>query len=192
MDNLYDCVYYTDKLMQYYPHVQFGPNCAIVNPALVDLGKNVVIGFNSSLFTACDSENSKKIIIGEGTQIGSYNAFAAMNNLTIGKFVLFASYVTVTDHSHNYEDINTPIMFQGSASKGPVIIEDNCWIGFGSHILSGVKIGKNSVIGANSVVTKSIPPFCVAAGSPAQIIKEYNSKTKSWEKVNSRKWFIFF
>jgi acetyltransferase-like isoleucine patch superfamily enzyme len=192
MDNPYDCVYYTDKLMQYFPHVQFGPNCAIVNPALVELGENVVIGFNSSMFTVCDSEHSKKIVIGKGTQIGSYNSFAAMNNLIIGNYVLFASFVNITDHSHVYEDINNPIMFQGSTSKGPVIIEDNCWIGFGSHILSGIKIGKNSVIGANSVVTKNIPPYCVAAGSPAKIIKEYNFKSKSWKNVNSCKRFIFF
>jgi len=146
----------------------------------------------SSMFTVCDSERSKKIIIGDGTQIGSYNSFAAMINLIIGKYVLFASYVNITDHAHVYEDISKPIMFQGSASKGPIVIEDNCWIGFGSNILSGVKIGKNSVIGANSVVTKSVSPYCVAAGSPAKIIKEYSFKTKSWKNINSRKSFVFF
>jgi acetyltransferase-like isoleucine patch superfamily enzyme len=66
---------------------------------------------------------------------------------------------------------------------GPVIIEDEVWIGNGACILPNVTIGKHSIIGSNAVVTKDIPPYCVAAGVPAKIIKQYNPQTEKWEKV---------
>jgi acetyltransferase-like isoleucine patch superfamily enzyme len=180
-------VYHTDKLSKYYPHVQFGINCAIVNPSVVKLGNNVVMGHSSSIFTAYKDKTS--VIIGQGTQIGSYNAFSALDNITIGEFVLFGPYVHISDHSHRYDDISKPIMHQGVYSKGPITIGNGCWFGFGSHVLSGVKIGKNSIIGANSVVTNDIPDYCIATGSPAKAIKRYNHKTGIWENDNNRKFF---
>lgn len=182
-----DSVYYVNELNQYYKDVQFGINCAIANPAYVKMGLNVIMAHHSSI-TAVTGYNGiyykPSITIGNGTQIGPYNAIAAIGKIAIGEYVLFAPYVHVNDHSHGFEDISKPIMHQPVFSKGPIIIEDGCWLGFGSHILSGVTIGKNSVIGANSLVTKSIPPFCVAAGNPARVIKQYNSKTRKWDKIN--------
>lgn len=63
-----------------------------------------------------------------------------------------------------------------------VIISDGTWIGTNAVIVGNVKIGKNCVIGANSVVTKDIPDYCIAAGIPARIIKRYNIETHSWER----------
>lgn len=84
---------------------------------------------------------------------------------------MFAGYVHITDHSHGYEDINTPISNQPLVSKGTVIIEDDCWLGFGCEILSGGHIGKHSIVAAKAVVTKDIPPYSIVAGNPARIIK---------------------
>lgn len=97
--------------------------------------------------------------------------------------MLFAGYVHITDHSHGYEDITQPILKQKLISKGPVIIEDDCWIGFGSEILSGVHIGKHSIIAAHAVVTKNVPAYSIVAGNPARIVKKYNFETKKWEKI---------
>lgn len=181
----HNSVYYKDELSLYYPGVQFGVNCAIANPGHVKIEKDVIMAHNSSI-TAVTGYNNKyykpSIIIGRGTQIGSYNAIAAIDKITIGEFVLFGPYVHVNDHSHGYKDISKAIMHQPVTSKGPVVIEDGCWLGFGAHILSGVTIGRNSVIGANSLVTKDIPPFCVAVGNPAKVIKRYNFERKTWER----------
>ena len=106
----------------------------------------------------------------------------AINKIQIGKNVLFAGYVHITDHSHGYEDISQPIAPQKLISKGPVIIEDDCWLGFNCEILSGVHIGKHCIIAARAVVTKDIPPYSIAAGNPAKIVKRYNMDTKQWEK----------
>ena len=71
-------------------------------------------------------------------------------------------------------------MSQGYVSKGDVIIEDGCWLGVGVCILPGVKIGKNSVIGANSIVTRDVPEYSIAVGNPAQIIKKYDPEQQTW------------
>ena len=138
-------------------------------------------------FLPCTSYNgvtySPTIIIGDNCWIGIRNSFAAIERIEIGKNVLFAGYVHITDHSHGYEDITQPILKQKLISKGPVVIEDDCWIGFGSEILSGVHIGKHSIIAAHAVVTKNVPAYSIAAGNPARIVKKYNFETKKWEKI---------
>lgn len=99
--------------------------------------------------------------------------------------MLFAGYVHITDHSHGYENINDSIINQKLVSKGPVIIDDGCWLGFNCEILSGVHIGKHSVVAARSVVTKDIPPYSVVAGNPARVVKQYNFQNQKWEKIIS-------
>ena len=61
-------------------------------------------------------------------------------------------------------------------SKGPVIIGDNVWIGEKSTIVANVKVGQGSIVAANSVVTKDVPPYCVVAGCPAKIVKKLNDE----------------
>jgi lipopolysaccharide O-acetyltransferase len=68
---------------------------------------------------------------------------------------------------------------------GPVVIEDEVWLGERVCVMPNVTIGKHSVIGANSVVTKDIPPYCIAVGVPARIIKQYNHNKKQWEIIHS-------
>lgn len=126
-----------------------------------------------------------KIIIGDGTWIGIRNSFAAIHGISIGKNVLFAGYVHITDHSHGYEDLSLSIIKQPLISKGPVVIEDDCWLGFGCEILSGVHIGRHSIVAARAVVTKDVPPYSIVAGNPAKLIKQYNFETKQWEKTIS-------
>ena len=75
-----------------------------------------------------------------------------------------------------------PYMDQTLSSQ-PVIIEDGCWIGEKVCIMPGVTIGRKSIIGAGSIVTKSIPGYCIAVGNPAKVIKKYNFKSHNWESV---------
>lgn len=180
----YSIVLFTDQLNQYYKNVTFEGGCAIKGPGFIKIGANSRMGYNSSITAIMEhfgEKYSPSMTIGEGTNIGSYNAIAVCNKIVIGNNVLFGPHIHINDHSHRYQDISKPIMYQPVFSKGPIIIEDESWIGFGSHILSGVTIGKHSVIGANSVVTKSIPPYSVAVGMPAKVIKQYNFETGKWE-----------
>lgn len=147
-------------------------------------GKYITIGNNFSCFKrlrleAIDIHNghkyTPKIIFGDNVSINFDCHIGCVNRIEIHDNVLIASKVFITDHSHGYikkEALTEPPSLREVVSKGPVIIEKNVWIGEGVVILGGLKIGENSIVGANSVVTKSVPKNCVVAGNPAKIIKE--------------------
>ena len=158
----------------------------INNPQCVYFGKNIGIGENTFLGPVTEYMHiayNPKIVIGEGTWVGKNCSIAAINKVEIGKNVLFAGQVHITDHSHGYEDITKPMIVQTLISKGPVVIEDDCWLGFGSEILSGVHIGKHSVVAARAVVTKDVPAYSVVAGNPAKVIKKYDMDNRKWIRV---------
>jgi acetyltransferase-like isoleucine patch superfamily enzyme len=118
--------------------------------------------------------NQVKLSIGNNVSINPRVHIGCIRRITIGDNCLLASNVYITDHSHgevDFNDIETPPSQRAIKSKGPVVIEENVWLGENSVVLPNVTIGRNSVIGANTVVTKSIPPYSVAAGVPARIIQ---------------------
>jgi acetyltransferase-like isoleucine patch superfamily enzyme len=84
--------------------------------------------------------------------------------------------------NHSYEDVNIPIDKQ-KVTTAPIIVEDECWIGANAVITAGVTIGKHSVVAAGAVVTKDIPPFSVAVGNPARVIKQYDFERKEWVRL---------
>lgn len=113
--------------------------------------------------------------IGDNVSIGYDVHIGCVNKIIIGNGVLLASKVFITDHGHGDTDEKTlqiPPSERKLYSKGPVIIEDNVWIGEGAAIMPGVIIGRNSIIGANAVVTKAIPSYSVAVGVPAKVIRK--------------------
>jgi len=116
-----------------------------------------------------------RVRIGTGTFLNIGVMVAAMELVEIGDHCMFANGCFVTDANHRYDDLNRPITWQGFTSKGPTRIGDNVWCGAGVVITSGVTIGERCVIGANSVVTEDVPPFSIAAGAPARVIRELGS-----------------
>lgn len=115
-----------------------------------------------------------EITIGNNVSIQKDCHIGAINKIVIGNNVLLASRVYISDHSHgevNLEAIKLPPSQRKLFSKGPVIIEDNVWLGEGVVVLPNVTIGKNSIVGANAVVTKSFPKNSVIAGNPAKLIR---------------------
>ncbi|PZV06829.1 MAG: acyltransferase [Leptolyngbya sp.] len=113
---------------------------------------------------------SGKIEIGERTYIGPYTCLSG-DAISIGKDCLIASHGSIYANNHVFANRDTLISLQGHTYKG-ITIGDNCWIGTGVRILDGVKIGQGSVLGAGSVVTKDIPPYSIAVGIPAKIVKQ--------------------
>jgi acetyltransferase-like isoleucine patch superfamily enzyme len=115
-----------------------------------------------------------RITIGNNVVMNTDCHIACIDSVTIGNFVLFASRIFITDHYHgsiDRESLGLPPAERGLYSKGPVVIEDNVWIGEGVSIMPGVRIGENSIIGANAVVTRSFGPNSVIGGVPARLIK---------------------
>ncbi len=118
--------------------------------------------------------------IGENTLVGLGNVIIGPVNL--GNNIILAQNIVISGLNHNYDDVKTPIKDQG-VSTDLITIEDDCWIGANAVITAGVKIGKHSVVAGGSVVTKNIPPYSVAVGNPARVIKRYNPMTQQWEKL---------
>lgn len=126
-----------------------------------------------------NGRSERTIVINSGTTIGRFAHIVGMKSVQIDKSVLIADKVFISDCTHNYMDINTPIKEQDISIVSPVVIGEGSWLGE-NVCVCGASIGKHCVIGANSVVTNDIPDYCVAVGSPARVVKRYDKNIKEW------------
>ncbi len=124
-----------------------------------------------------------EVQIGYGFSATEFFRLTALEKVTIGNNVLIGSSVTIMDCNHGTDpDIQGGYLKQQMIT-GKVVIEDGVWCGDHVIILPGVTIGQHSIIGAGSIVTKSIPEYCIAVGNPAKVIKRWNAEYKRWEKL---------
>ena len=115
-----------------------------------------------------------RLVFCENCCIGEYNHISASNYIYIGKNVLTGRRVTIIDNNHgSFEKYQLSIapLSRPVVSKGPIIIDDNVWIGENAVILSGVHIGEGAIIAANAVVTKDVDSYTMVAGVPAKPVK---------------------
>ena len=110
--------------------------------------------------------------IGSGTFLNIGTMVAAETLVEIGDHCMFANGCFVSDASHRFDDPERPVPWQGFTSKGPTRIGDNVWCGAHVVITTGVTVGERCVIGANSVVTRDLPPHSIAAGAPAKVLRQ--------------------
>jgi len=136
----------------------------------IELGSNVVIGRNAWFDISRYTEDGR-ITIGDGVQIGRNAVISACQKISIGKKCLISYNVTIIDHDHDVFNPEVAPMDAGITEGKKILIEDECFIGAHSFILKGVHLGRHSVVGAASVVTKSFPAFSVIAGNPARLIR---------------------
>lgn len=144
------------------------------------IGNTCKIG-NHAVLTYWGDKRDVGIKISNGARLGDYVHISALDYVEIGEGVLTGRNVTIIDNSHgsfSFNDLQTPPMKRILISKGPVVIQKNVWIGDKVTICPNVNIGEGAVVGANSVVTKNIPPFSMACGIPARIIKQINEKNE--------------
>lgn len=164
-------------------NVRFGKKLTLHGSQYICIGNNSKFGYGCIL-TAWDKYGkqnlSPHISIGQNSFFGEYNHITAINSITIGDGVLTGRWVTITDNAHGkscYEELCEKPYLRDLYSRGKVVIGNNVWIGDKVSIMPNVKIGESSIIAANSVVTKDIPPFSVAAGIPAIVIKHITPDT---------------
>ena len=112
-----------------------------------------------------------RVRIGEGSFLNIGVMVAAVALVEIGSHCMLSNGCFVSDGNHRFDDPRTPVPWQGFTTKGPTRIGDNVWLGANVVVTSGVTIGERCVIGANSVVTQDIPPFSIAAGAPAKVLR---------------------
>lgn len=120
------------------------------------------------------------VIIGDRTFIGMSNVI--IGPVKMGNDIILAQNIVISGLNHGYEDINVPPSKQKVVCK-QINIADDVWIGANCVVTAGVSIGKHSIIGAGSVVTKNIPDFSIAVGNPAKVIKIYDHVSNTWQKI---------
>ena len=154
------------------------------NKQYISIGDNVMITRNGRV-EAWDQYNdvtyTPSITIGDNTLINENCHIGCIDRVTIGNDCLFGSNVMITDHSHGAnrpDEINVHPAHRNLYSKGPVTIGNKVWLCENVVVLPGVTVGDNSVIGANSVVTKNIPSNSVAVGNPARVVKTVDEADK--------------
>ena len=166
--------------------VGFGRGVSIRDAGYISLGNNVFLDNNVVLQLSEEhlkyGSQKPKVEIEDKVTIGLGTMISAAEHILIKKNVLISQHCFIVDHNNEYKDVNTPIRFQGIRNVKPVVINEGAWIGANTTICSGVTIGKNSVIGANSVLKKDVPDYAVAAGVPTKIIKRYDEKSKTWKR----------
>ena len=170
----------------------------IINPDRIFIGDNVSIGPGSFLITMRQYPNStmkhpiietkpqkfnSRIVIGDNVTATGDLQIAAQNEIIIEDDVMFASNIHINDAFHGFENVNEPYKYQPLFRVDPIHIKKGCWIGQNVVICPGVTIGELAIIGANSVVTKSIPDRCIAIGNPAEVVKKWDENTQMWGSV---------
>jgi len=137
-----------------------------------NVGGKIVVGNNCEILQGVIMMTyGGSITVGDRCSINPYTIIYGMGQGTvIGNDVLIAGHCMIVPGNHNFSNTNKPINQQGFSSKG-IIIEQNVWIGAGSKILDGVRIGEGSIVAAGSVVNKDVPNYTIVGGVPAKIIK---------------------
>lgn len=167
-----------------------GKKSRVYKPLRVDgienimIRDNVVVHDGTWLAALPLTGHNVQLVLEDGVTLGNFNHIYATKSIIIEKDVLTADKVYISDNLHNYEDVDIPIIKQPIKQCKPVVIGEGSWLG--EHVcVIGASIGKHCVIGANAVVTKDIPDYCVAVGIPARVIKRYDTDSSIWESVKA-------
>lgn len=128
-------------------------------------------------------DKKARIIIGDNTSIGqNFHVVSYTDDLIIGNNVTISGNVFISNCDHNYQAIGIHIINQELVYK-KTVIGDGCYIGYGAVILAGTMLGKQCIVGANSVVRGEFPDYSVIAGCPGRIVKQYNQEKHIWERA---------
>jgi acetyltransferase-like isoleucine patch superfamily enzyme len=160
------------------------PSVVIARPRYAHLGDHVRIKQFTSINLHPPHRKSKEgllylkndVSIAQGCIISAYHRIVIGENTAIGPYTL------ITDNSREAGDVSRPSKEQ-EVVLGYVDIGPDCMVGFNSCILMNVTIGKHCIIGATSVVTRDIPPYSIAVGAPAKVIKRFDFNERKWVKV---------
>ncbi len=181
----------------FYPFARFGRGVSIhyscdirrSGSSRISIGDSVYIAPGTWLnIPEPDSGTGPALVLESGCKIGRRCMITAKNLVCLENDVMLGPSVLIADHSHEFSNLDVPIHAQGLTAGGTVRIERNCWLGHGAAIIctSGeLVLGRNTVVGANSVVTQSVPPFSVVAGSPAKVVRRYDSESGRWIKTET-------
>lgn len=157
----------------------FGRHSVLQPPVRLDgewriaIGSGVYVGAGSWLQVIDGHGDAVALELGDGTSIQGGCVLSAALGVRLGRQVLLARHVYVSDHAHAFGDTSRAVLAQGIDRVEPVEICDGAWLGENVVVCPGVRIGRGAVVGANSVVTSDVPDFSVAVGAPARVVRTF-------------------
>jgi acetyltransferase-like isoleucine patch superfamily enzyme len=164
------------------------PANTVFNERYIHIGSHTMIGpdvtLSAGMVPGQHCVHDQIVRIGDRCLIGKGSGIVGHFGIDIGDDVWTGHHVYITDQNHGYEDLSLPISRQTMPERA-VRIGDGSWLGFGSVVLPGADIGRHVVIGANSVVTGTIPDYSVAVGAPAKVIRRH-LPDRGWVNVDDR------
>lgn len=184
MPNLIKYCWFARTLLRKLSFGHIGNMSYMGKPTFLYGKKGIFIGNKVRIQPGCrlETHDGGEIHIEDGTSIGQNFHCTAGGKLVIGSQCTLSGNIVVTDIDHEYREIGKHILEQPKLIS-ETSIGDNCFIGFGAVIQAGTKLGKQCVVGANAVVRGTYPDYCVLAGVPAKVIKQYNPESGEWERV---------
>jgi len=160
------------------------PGVQILGLKNITIGENCTIGENS-LFTVNNRDDvTIKLRIGDNTYIGRNSFLTVGKSIEIGQYCIVGNNCSFIGSDHKFETPLQPYTLSGASNHKVIKLGANCWLGNGVTIVGHVTIGHGSIIGAGSIVTKNIPPFSIAVGNPAKVIKKFNFALAEWVEGN--------
>jgi len=129
------------------------------------------MGRDVQIYSQVIIHDAARVSIGDNSSILSFSVLFGSGGIAIGRDVMIASHCSIFSITHSVDALKRGLVFRKTRTMAPVAIGDNVWIGTGARILPGVSIGANTVVGAGSVVNRSLPSGVVAAGVPAKIVR---------------------
>jgi acetyltransferase-like isoleucine patch superfamily enzyme len=179
-----------------------GPGTVVAQPSSLLNPQKLFIGRDTYIHPYCRIEiitqnphldgpplpaTDARIEIGDRVVINSFTHLGAMSRIVMGNDVGIASGVCIEDHHYLFEDASADRPLKKQPFRvAEVVLEDGCMIGEHAVILPGVRIGANSWVGANAVVTEDVPPYAIVAGVPAKVIRRMDPKTGEWQRLREQ------
>jgi len=142
----------------------------------IAIGGDVFVGAGSWLQVLDERGRGVALAIGDGTSIAGNCVLSASSSVRVGRKVLMARNVYISDHIHAYDDPSRAVLEQGLARVEPVEVCDGAWLGQNVVVCPGVRIGRGAVVGANSVVREDVPDHALAVGAPARVVRRFTAE----------------
>lgn len=169
----------------------FGSRSVISLPVRLSGERNIAVGDGVFLGGGCwlqvvgEGAPGPAIEIGDRTSIAGTCTLSAACHVKLGRAVLLARGVYIADHDHAYADPSRPVLDQGIRGVAAVDVGDGAWLGQNVVVGPGVRIGAGAVVAANAVVRSDVPPYCLAAGAPARVVRDYGAAARASDSRTS-------
>ncbi len=163
-----------------FPSVYIASDVLLIGVFRIRIGSNVAIGSGSWLNVNDRNSPSDGLVIGDNCFIGKRNFFSVGRSIILRDYCLTALNCAFIGSSHRYDDPMSAYMTTGVTLDADIYVGANCFFGYGSQVIGNVRIGHGCVIGAGTLIRSDIPPFSLAVGNPARVIKRFDFSSKQW------------